>query len=157
MAVSTKNVAGRRKLHFESFDELSADLDQLAASPVRCLGNWSLGTICGHLAKSMNQSIDGAPFQAPWLIRTFAPLLKNRFLTKGLTPGFKMPASAAKVLIPNVADDAAGIAELRAAIARQQRETPRAASPVFGRMTPDEWKQLHFRHAELHLGFVVPV
>jgi hypothetical protein len=29
-------------------------------------------------------------------------------------------------------------------------------NPVFGAMTPEDWKRLHLRHAELHLSFVVP-
>jgi hypothetical protein len=46
--------------------------------------------------------------------------------------------------------------ELRAAIDRLNREPKRAPSPVFGKMTREEWDQLHLRHAELHLSFFVP-
>jgi hypothetical protein len=156
MAVATKKVEGRRKLHFESFDDLSSDIDRVAASPVLCLGNWSLGQICRHLALVMNQSIDGFEFRAPFPIGLIAPLLKNRFLNKGFPAGAKFPTKAKKYLEPDPTDDAAGVSELRAAIARQQRETNRATSPFFGRMTLEEWTKLHMRHAELHLSFVVP-
>jgi hypothetical protein len=50
MAVSAKKATGRRKLRFESYDDILADIDRLAVSPVRCLGNWSLGQICRQLA-----------------------------------------------------------------------------------------------------------
>ncbi len=157
MTVATKKVQGRRKLCFSSLDELSAEVDRLAASPVHCLGNWSLGQNCRHLAMVMNQSIDGFKFKAPWFLGLLAPLFKNRFLNKGFPAGGQFPDSAKKYLAPDPIDDAAGVSELRAAIARQQRESKRAPSPFFGQMSVEEWTKLHLRHAELHLSFVVPV
>jgi hypothetical protein len=32
-----------------------------------------------------------------------------------------------------------------------------ARHPVLGKLTHEEWTQLHLRHAELHLSFAVPV
>ena len=158
MTVATRKVTGRRKLRFASLEDLSAELDQLAAAPLRQLGNWSLGQICRHLAVAMNGSIDGYGFQAPWAIRLVAPLLlKNRMLNKGMAPGFKLPAYAANTMAPAAVDDATGVSELRAAIARQQRESHREPSPFFGRMTNEEWTKLHLRHAEMHLSFVEPL
>lgn len=158
MTVVTKKVVGRRKLRFASYGDLSAELDRLAAAPLRQLGNWSLGQNCRHLAVSMNNSIDGYNFRASWAVRILAPLLfKARILNKGMSPGFKFPASAAKQLTPAAVDDATGVAELRAAIARQERETHRVPSPIFGPLTNDEWTKLHLRHAEMHLSFVEPL
>ncbi|MBL9124554.1 MAG: DUF1569 domain-containing protein [Planctomycetaceae bacterium] len=157
MAVATDKDSRRRTLRFASFDELAAELDRLAASPVRQLGNWTLGQICRHLAVSFNSSIDGYAFRAPWLVRTLGPLLKGRYLRKPMPSGFKLPQYAQKSLLPPAVDDAEGVNELRGAIARQMRESHRAPSPIFGAMTRDEWTQLHLRHAELHLSFVEPL
>ncbi len=41
-------------------------------------------------------------------------------------------------------------------IDRLNREPQRYPSPVFGKMTKEEWDQLHLRHAEMHLSFYVP-
>src|SRR5438874_10377963 len=43
--VDTTKVAGRRQLHFVSIDDISADVEKLAAGEVRTLGNWSGGQI----------------------------------------------------------------------------------------------------------------
>lgn len=156
MAVATRKVRGRRQLRFESLDELAAEVDRLAAGPVRCLGNWSFGQICRHLAMVMNQSIDGVPFRAPFPLGLIAPLFKSWFLNRGFPAGGRFPTKAKQYLEPGAVDDAAGVSELRAAIARQNRETARQPSPFFGAMTLEDWTKLHLRHAELHLSFVVP-
>ena len=49
-----------------------------------------------------------------------------------------------------------GLDQLRTQIERLNREAKRAPSPVFGKMTREEWDQLHLRHAEMHLSFYVP-
>ncbi|MEX2545983.1 MAG: DUF1569 domain-containing protein, partial [Phycisphaeraceae bacterium] len=49
-----------------------------------------------------------------------------------------------------------GLARLRVAAERLNREPARAPSPLLGQLSRREWDQLHCRHAELHLGFVVP-
>lgn len=156
MSVSTKKVRNRRTLRFETYDDLSAEVDRLAASPVRCLGNWSFGQNCRHLAVVMNKSIDGFGFRAPWPVRLAASLLKGRILERGLWAGAQLPAIG-KELLPDPVEDAAGVSELRTAIARLQRETPMALHPVFGPLTPHDWLRIHLRHAELHLSFVEPL
>ena len=91
------------------------------------------------------------------MIRLFAPLIKKRLLRGPMSPGFKLPPAAAKELIPETPISAEpGLNELRSAIERLNCETHRAPSPVFGKMTREEWDQLHLRHAELHLSFFVP-
>lgn len=155
MAVSTKQATGRRTLHFNSYDDVLADVHALAAGPVRQLGNWSLGGVCEHLAKSMNYGIDGAPFQVAWYLRLVGPLLRTRFLTRPMNPGFQLPPNAAPYL-PSQSADAAGIAELERAIERTRTVAERKPHIIFGRMSRQQWDQLHFRHAEMHLSFIVP-
>lgn len=48
------------------------------------------------------------------------------------------------------------MASLRQAIGRLKTETKRGAHPVIGRLNAAEWDQFHLRHAEMHLGFIVP-
>jgi hypothetical protein len=124
MEVDTKRVAGRRKLKFANYDELLADVHELARVETRQLGNWSLGQVCLHLAKGMDTAIDGAPFSPSWLVRLVGPLFKKRVLARGMTPGFRLPQRAGR-LLPAETSTAAGIAALERAVERLRRESAR--------------------------------
>ena len=155
--INTSRIPNRRKLHFNSLDEILADVDALAQAPsIQPLGNWSPGQILNHLSKTMNYSIDGFPAQMPAIIRFFMRLfMKNRLLNKPMSPGFKLPKSASYMLpLPTVLNE--GLAQFRAAIQRQKTETRRVPSPFLGPFTNEDWTRLHCRHAELHLGFLIP-
>lgn len=157
MTVATKKVTGRRTLHFDNLQQVLDDAEQMARSPVRVLGNWTQGKIYQHLANTMNASIDGWKFAAPWYIRVFARMMKQRFLNNKMQAGFKLPPEAEKSLLPegDVSTEQ-GLEALRRAIHRQQTETKREPSPAFGPMSVEDYNLLHQRHAELHLSFLVP-
>jgi hypothetical protein len=155
--INTTKVTGRRQLHFGSLDDLLADVERLAACRrLQTLGNWSAGQIFEHLALTMNKSIDGFGWKMPAAVRFLIRLFfKRRTLTRSMSAGFRLPGRAKEMLPPPV-DTAVGLDSLRRAIRRAQTEDKRAAHPVFGPMTRAEWDQLHCRHAELHLSFLVP-
>jgi hypothetical protein len=155
--INTTKVTGRRQLHFGSLDDLAADVERLAACRrLRTLGNWSAGQIFEHLALTMNKSIDGFGWKMPAVVRVLIRFFfKRRTLTRPMTAGFRLPGRAAEMLPPPV-DTAHGLDSLRRAIRRAQAEDKRSVHPVFGPMTRAEWDQLHCRHAELHLSFLVP-
>jgi hypothetical protein len=155
VSVNTKQVQGRRKLRFSSYDEMLADARALAARPTRQLGNWSLGQICAHLASAKHSCIDGAPFSPPWIVRLVGPFLKNRVLTRGLSPGFQVPKNTTSLLPPETTA-AVGIAALEKAVDRLQQNPERKPHAVFGQLTREEWDQFLLRHAEMHLSFIVP-
>jgi len=154
MAVSTKKVAGRRVLHFDSIDDILADAEQMAAADTRVIGNWSQGQIYQHLAVAMNQSIDGMDLTIPWYIRLVAPLMKKRFLTKSLSAGFQLPNNTK--LRPAEVSTEDGLNALHAAVERLKSEQTRRPNAILGELSLDEWNQLHCRHAELHMSFIVP-
>jgi hypothetical protein len=155
VVVKSSKVTGRRSLRFSSYQQILDEVRKLSGAPTRQLGNWSLGQICEHLAKSMDMAIDGATFKPALYIRLIAPWLKKRMISRPMSPGFSLPKDAAG-LLPEEISTAAGLAMLEKAIARQQQTRERQASPVFGPMTVEEWDQLNFRHAEMHLSFIVP-
>jgi Protein of unknown function (DUF1569) len=156
-AVNTKKVKGRRELHFAKLADIQAEAERLASIRVRQLGNWPLGYSLAHLAGAMKMSLDGADFRAPFYIRWFAPLIKKGLLRGPMKPGFQLPRRAAEELIPRgEVPTQDGLNQLRTQIERLNREPQRAPSPVFGKMTREEWDQLHLRHAEMHLSFYVP-
>jgi hypothetical protein len=155
-SINTAKVEGRRKLKFASYDEVLADVDRLTAGPVKALGNWSPGQNFRHLARAYNGSIDGFTMTFPWHFRLMAKVFRGKLLSMAMPPGFKLPAEGAKTLDPPPTSTEEGAAELRAAIARLEREPQRARHPMFGTVTKQEWDKIHLTHASLHLSFLVP-
>jgi hypothetical protein len=158
-AIDTRKVKERRKLRFDSVDDVSAEVERLAkCKDVRALGNWSSGQVLQHLAMTMNNSIDGFPAFVPAPVRFLLRLfLKRRILTRTMSAGLKLPASAAERMLPPPTTWQAGLDAFRRATARVKSELRRSSHPAFGSLTSDEWEQLHCRHSELHLGFLIPV
>jgi hypothetical protein len=156
MAVDSAKVTGRRKLDYASYQDLLADADRIGSGPVRALGNWSAGQIFRHLALAYNASIDGFNMTFPFPLRIVARLFKRRLLRSAMPAGIKLPAAGQKALIPTPTSTEEGLTELRAAVARLQREPQRAPNPILGPITKEEWDQLHLKHASLHMSFLVP-
>jgi hypothetical protein len=156
--IKTAEVSGRRTLHFTTLGEMLEDAECLcAAKHVTALGNWQLGPTLEHLARTIDMSLDGAKFRAPWYVRLLGPLFKKYMLTHPMRPGFKLPQNAAEYLIPTTECPVnESLAHLRSGVRRLINFTERQPSPAFGRLTCEEWDQLHLRHAELHLSFLVP-
>ena len=155
--INTGKVADRRQLHFASLEEIAAEVDRLTANPyLNALGNWSPAQIIEHLARALHSSIDGAPPIMPGFIRAVVSLfIKRRMLTRPMSPGFQLPAKA-NWLIPEPLELCESLVHFRHGIARLRSETKRLPHPVLGTLTAEEWEQLHCRHAELHLSFLVP-
>jgi hypothetical protein len=156
-SINTRKVTGRRNLHFASLDEIVVDAERMECSAnVRTLGNWSAAQIVQHIAMAMRYSIDGVPSKIPAPVRVVLRLLlKRRFLTKGVSPGFRVPTRSPESLPPATMKIDDALASLRTSVARLKSETRRATHPAIGRLTSEEWEQFHCRHAEMHMSFVV--
>jgi Protein of unknown function (DUF1569) len=155
VSVNTKQVTGRRRVRFSSYQDILDDVRELSGKPTCQLGNWTLGQICEHIAKAMDMAIDGAAFRPSLPVRLVGPFLKKRYLARGLPPGFTLPKSGA-ALLPDPASTTDGLAKLEKSIARLQEIRQRTPHPVFGVMTLEEWDQIQLRHSEMHLSFIVP-
>src|SRR5438552_2834872 len=132
--VNTSKVIERRQLHFNSLDDILADVERLAESKnIRTLGNWSAGEVLQHLAIVMNKSIDGFVARPQAAVRWALRLLfKHRFLTKPMSAGFKLPAHAQAEIGPRPTSLDEGIRNTRQAVTRLKTETKRAPHAVFG-------------------------
>jgi hypothetical protein len=156
MPIATARVAGRRQLKFSTLDDILADVERLNQGKVRSLGNWSPGQNLKHLAIAMNGCLDGIDAKAPLLIRVLASsFLKKRILTRPMSAGFHLPRSAAALLPPETSWDD-GVQAVRTALLRMKAEGQRHPHPLLGTLTREQWDQLHCRHCELHLSFLVP-
>jgi len=154
---TTAEQTQRRSIEFATLDEVRADIEALAAGSYVTVGKWSFAQILDHLASSLNCSLDGFPFKASFFVRWFvAPMIKNSILTKEMKPGFKLPKKFSSYLPTEECTMDEALPKVLAAIKRFETELPLADHPFFGKMASEEWMNLHVRHAELHMSFVVP-
>lgn len=157
MTVDTKHVTGRRTLVFGSVEEILADAETCLREGYRPIGNWSMGQIFSHIAKTMHGSIDGMKWTVPWYVRWIAPLFKRVFLKGPMPAGYQLSqAGRAQLVAEGGVSDEQGLAELRDAVRRLQTSEKFAPSPVLGELTREETHQLHRVHAAMHLSFLVP-
>ena len=153
---SDKFISYRRDL----MEQLEINLELQSNATVQAypkLLEQAVRMLISHAMKysSMNRSIDGISFKAPWYMRLFGRFVKRRFLKRGLPPGFKLPKDTEAAAYPAVASPQEALAILHQAVARLRNEKATVPHPVFGRLTHEEWTQFHLRHAELHLSFAV--
>ena len=158
--VNTVKVIGRRDVEYGDLSEFMEDVEQIAASEHRTLGNWTYSQILQHLADAIRFSLDGFPetAKAPWFARKIiAPLMKNSLLTKSMKPGFILPKGAADLIPPADIDLHTALRNLRRSVSRLEHETPSKPHPFLGSLASQEWDALTLRHSALHMSFVVPV
>lgn len=149
----------RRVLVFENLEDVLDECRRLMVVGYHHVGKWSLGQICQHLAAGMNQSVDGFKDPPPFWIPIAKPYLRMFVLPTILRGGvIRARASAPKSTLPSAnADDEIRLAELEQAIARISDENCKfVASPIFGTLTPQEWRKFHLWHCQHHLGFLLP-
>ena len=158
--IDTAKVAGRRQLRFNSPQELRADVARLVAADragtLKQLGNWPLGQILGHLGGWVDFAFDGNPLNPHCIIKFILRPMKNRFLNKGLPSGKRIPGTKDGTIAVERYSTAEGLARFNKAWERLESQAPTRLNPIFGKLTHDEWKNLHQRHAELHLSFLIP-
>jgi hypothetical protein len=147
-------------LRLESIDQLMVEVDRLAqaerAGRLRRLGNWTLGQTLGHLAAWAEYSYAGAPLKVPFFIRWILRLRKRQMLYGPMRAGVRIPGVEGGTLAtaPVPLDEALG--RMRRAMERLKSEAPTAPNVIFGPLKHEEWIALQLRHAELHLGFLIP-
>jgi hypothetical protein len=158
--MDTPNPNQRRTLHFSMIDDITRDAQKLVAAEragkLRQLGNWTLGQACGHLAAWINFGFDGTPTKVPFLLRCLARPMRKKYIYKPMNTGGRLPKIAGGTLAMDVFPTAEGFARLQRACERLNTSVPKLPNPVFGKLKPDEWRNLHMRHAELHLSFLRP-
>ncbi|HVS34730.1 MAG TPA: DUF1569 domain-containing protein [Gemmataceae bacterium] len=158
--IDTAKVADRRPLHFETIDQMMAEVDRLAeaerAGRLGHLGNWTLGQTLGHLATWAEYAYTPAPIKPPFFIRWFLRLRKRSFLYGKMRAGVKIPGVQGGTLGAEPMDLDQALGRLRRVMERLKVEAPTVPSAAIGPLTHAEGIALNMRHAELHLGFHVP-
>ncbi len=160
--VNTKQ-APRRKTDYRSLADLKADLDRLdaanASGNLGHTGNWTPGEILEHTAKFWKCSLDGFPPGKPPLpLRMMAQLLfKKKAVQLGnqTPPGFKLPKSVEHLIPTEGVSYEQGAEQLRECIARVEGgQSHIPESPLFGKLTNEQWTNIHLGHCGMHLSFI---
>jgi len=113
--------------------------------------------VISHVAVTIQNSVEGFRVSVPLPMRVLGRLIRGRMLKKGMPTGIKIPKSFQKDFVPPADlsfDDAMN--QLSTYIAAANQKGMHMASPLFGKLTHDQWVQLHCRHAELHFSFLSP-
>ncbi|MEE2685712.1 MAG: DUF1569 domain-containing protein [Planctomycetota bacterium] len=156
MSIDTKKVQGHRAISYQSLGDLSVDATRCAEEGWVTIGNWSVGQIYHHLSVALHASMDGYGFKCFWPKRLIArTFFKKKFLTQGLPRGTRIPGKM-KRLEPTDMPVHDALTQLASAIERYQANPKRAPHPILGKLTNEESDQFMLRHAELHMGFIVP-
>ena len=58
----------RRTVHYDSLAELLEDAQRISTSETTTVGGWSQGQIFKHLAFTIDASVNGFGFRAPWTL-----------------------------------------------------------------------------------------
>jgi hypothetical protein len=146
----------KRTLSFRSYDDILADAEGLSAGGYEKTGNWGLGQTCDHLARTMERSLDGFSSKYPWLFQRLARLIALGAILKHKPSNRRFPAPD-DLLTNDAPDDGSGLSRLRAAVGRLKAHAgPIQPHPVFGKVSPEQWREIHLWHSEHHLGFLTP-
>jgi len=161
--VDTARVKDHRPLRFNASGDVLADADRIAASEragkLRLSGNWTAGQSFGHLAMWIDYAYDGYPpgFGPPLIVRfVIKTFMKKRFIHGPMKTGVRIPGVKGGTLAIEPIPLETGLDHLRRAWARLDAAPPGTPNILLGPLTHDEWKKLHLRHAELHMGFLHP-
>ena len=164
MPVDTKK-SERRTLQFNDIAALEAELSSLeaahAAGTLRTTGNWTPGQIFQHCARFWSGAIEGFPgdMKPPLLMKWAAQLVIKRLAVRGAPPpaGIKLPPEADPILPDDDVPFEQGLSELRTQLERiKSGEQFTAVSPLFGKLTHDQWQRMQLGHCQLHFGFIHP-
>lgn len=147
-------------LRFDSIGQVMAEVDRLVDAErggrLRRLGNWTLGQTFGHLAAWVEYSYTGSPLKVPFFIKWILRLRKRKFLYGPMRTGVKIPGVEGGTLATESLPLDEALDRMRRVMERLESEAPTAPNPIFGLLKHEQWMALHVRHAELHLGFLIP-
>lgn len=152
--------ATHRRLEFTTLDDAIAEIHRLQEHGYEQAGQWTLGQICHHLAFVTRGSLDGFPpgVKAPKLLRFLMARTKPLWLNRPFPKGIKLNGALAALRPPepDSIDENAAVEDAITSLKRLQTEAQRHPSPAAGKLTREEWDNLHRRHAAHHLGFLTP-
>jgi hypothetical protein len=152
----------RRQLHFDSIEDLESEIARIErafrSGQLVAIGNWSAGQILSHLGAWIEFGYEGYPPELRPIalpLRLLLKLVKRRVFANPMSPGVRLPGTTEGTLATEPASFDQGMARLRRNLQRLRHgESPRHASPYFGRLSRRDAVLMALRHAELHLSYL---
>jgi hypothetical protein len=145
-----------RELHLTTLDDILAEAKRIAAQPdATSRGTWTPAQNIWHVGRFIKAGVEGYPAKVPFILKLIGPLLKKRFTTTGFSPGIKLPSQAADHMVApadTTIEQAMDMFETAVQGAKDKGFLPK--NPMMGKMTPQQWIDLHCRHAEMHFGLI---
>jgi len=151
-----------RDLTFANMTEVRRDVETLRRRGYTKAGNWNLAQVCKHLGQWISFPVTGYPKNGP--VMTFIIFMLRNTLGKRSgreilrTGKFPSRWRTLKITLPPPdTDEATSIRELEEAIVRwEQHHGEYIPSPLFGRLTREEWLRMQLIHCAHHLSHLVP-
>ena len=146
---------------FQSPTQLQNELDQIEQAhrdgTLSTAGGWTVGQCLDHCATLIESSYDGFDLKISWPLKLLGRLILKRVITKEgaqIKPGIKLPARAGKLRpLENVSIEH-GLEKMRHQLNRiELGERMTHPSPVFGKLTHQQWVGIHMSHCRMHMGF----
>lgn len=151
------SVSRKRKLDFQTGDEVIAEIQRLRRDGYTIGKNWNLTQACEHLNATMLGGMDGFGFRLPWILRAtvirwiFNRKLRTRKMSSGPTLARLKPTTDSR------SDDETIIEECLATIERAKSfEGSLDDYPFLDDLKTEDWRQFMWMHAGHHLGFLSP-
>jgi hypothetical protein len=156
MAQTLPDWSARRELEFQSFDEALAEVDRLLTGRYQRRGNWDLAQTCDHLAYSFEGSVRGFDFGVPRMVQMLIGQYALRYVLRNRRAPFR-PRVPRRLEPPSGKDPQACALRLKNSISEFESHAGELAPhPFFGKITRDQWRQIHLFHCAHHLAFLHP-
>ena len=148
-----------RTVSYSTLRDILNDLESLVAQGVVSSGKWTPAQNIDHVRRLMTVAREGTTMKLPLHMRLLGRLvLKRRIFTHAIPRGLKMPKAAESVFLPpaDVTLEQA-MADMRNEVELCSRPGAMSQpSPLVGKISHENWTQLHCRHAELHFSNLHP-
>jgi hypothetical protein len=153
----------RRRLNFQTLDDAVQDARVLLQGGYDQAGQWNLAQVLGHCQDWLRFPLDGypRPFFPIRLLLWLAKITVGTGMRKKILLERSFKAGTATlpetVKQPNQIEDAQALEQLERTVERFKRHRgPLHPSPLFGKMTYEEHRELQVIHLQHHLSFLVP-
>ena len=151
-----RNPTVARELHLTTLDDILAEAKRIAGQPdATSRGTWTPAQNIWHVGRLIKAGVEGYPVAVPWWLKLIGPVFKKRVTTVGFNPGIKLPEKAAEhIVAPKDTTIEQAMDMFETAVQGAKEKGFIDKNPMLGRMTQQQWIDLHCRHAEMHFGLI---
>ena len=147
---------------FQASTELLSELNQIEQAhqdgTLSTAGGWTVGQCLDHCAALIESSYDGfVGLEINLLFKIIGRVVLKRMITREgfqMKPGIKIPSRAGKIRPMDDVTIEDGLAKIRLQLNRIiEDEQMTHPSPLFGKLTHQQWAGVHMKHCRMHMGF----